>query len=91
MRLDKYLKLTRILKRRTQAKELCDKGKIYIDNRHGKASSNVREGQIVKVNFGKREVTFEILKVPEGNIRKDEAETLYRIIKVLNKRGDDEI
>ncbi len=91
MRLDKYLKLTRILKRRTQAKELCDEGKIYIGNRKAKASSNVKIGQIITIEFARRKVVFEVLDVPEKNVRKKEANGLYRILKVEEKRYDDEI
>ncbi len=91
MRLDKYLKLTRLLKRRTQAKELCDEGKIYIDSRVAKASSSVRIGQIITINFKRRKIVFEVLDVPEKNIRKSEADTLYRIIKVEENEYDDEV
>ncbi len=88
MRLDKYLKLTRILKRRTQAKELCDEGRIYIDDRIAKASSNVKIGQVITINFKRRKVIFEVLNVPEGNVRKSEADTLYRILRIEENEYD---
>ncbi len=91
MRLDKYLKLTRILKRRTQAKELCDEGKIYIDNRVAKASTSIKVGQIVTINFKRRKVIFEVLNVPEGSVRKSEADTLYRILRIEENEYNDEI
>ena len=91
MRLDKYLKITRVLKRRTQAKELCDEGKIYIDGRVAKASSNVRIGQLITLNLKRRKIVFEVLSVPERNVRKNEADKLYKIIEVEEKELDDEI
>ena len=90
MRLDKYLKITRILKRRTQAKEFCDEGKIYIDGRLAKASSNVKVGQVITLDLQRRKVVFEVLGVPERNVRKSEANTLYKIIEVKEKELDDE-
>ncbi len=91
MRLDKYLKITRILKRRTQAKELCDEGRIFINDRVAKASSSVRIGQVITVDFKRRKVVFEVLDVPEKNVRKNEVGDLYRILKVEEKEYDDEI
>ncbi len=90
MRLDKYLKLTRLLKRRTQAKELCDEGRIQINQRIAKASSQVKIGQIISIDFKKRKIIFEVLDVPEGNVRKNQADTLYRILKIEEKDLDDE-
>ncbi len=90
MRLDKYLKLTRVLKRRTQAKELCDEGKIFINNKEAKASAKVKVGQIVTIEFKRRRIEFEVLEIPEGNVRKSDADKLYRILKVEEKDFDDD-
>ena len=87
--MDKYLKLTRLLKRRTQAKELCDEGRIQINQRVAKASSQIKIGQIISIDFRKRKVTFEVIDIPEGNIRKNQADTLYRILKIEEKDLND--
>jgi len=90
MRLDKYLKLARILKRRTQAKELCDEGKIFINGKEAKAGARIKVGQIIVIEFKRRRLEVEVLEVPEGNVRKFDADKLYRILKVEEKDFDDD-
>lgn len=79
MRLDKYLKVSRLIKRRTVANEACDAGRVLINDRPAKASSNVKEGDIITISFGNKEVKVEVLDVQE-TIRKDEAKDLFKYL-----------
>ena len=72
MRLDKFLKVSRIIKRRTVANEACDAGRVLINDKPAKASANVRVGDILTIQFGNRETKVEILDVKE-TVKKDEA------------------
>lgn len=81
MRLDKFLKVSRIIKRRTVANEACDGDRIEVNGIVKKASYQVKTGDIVSVFFGEKKITFEILTVKE-NVRKEEASEMYRIIEV---------
>ncbi|HEX3021732.1 MAG TPA: RNA-binding S4 domain-containing protein [Lachnospiraceae bacterium] len=79
MRLDKFLKVSRIIKRRTVANEACDAGRVMINGKVAKASSNVKEGDILVIAFGNKEVKVEILDVQE-TVRKDDAKELFRYL-----------
>lgn len=79
MRLDKFLKVSRIIKRRTLAKDLCDQGRVSINGHVAKASSEVRIGDTLTLRFGTKEVTAKIVDVKD-NPRKEEADSLYEII-----------
>ena len=79
MRIDKFLKVSRILKRRTLAQEACDGGRVSVNGRSVKPSQNVKIGDIVEIAFNSGLVKFEILNIKE-TVRKEEAENLYRII-----------
>ena len=79
MRLDKFLKVSRIIKRRTLAKEVADKGRITINGLPAKASSNVKVGDELCIQFGQKYVTTRIEKLQE-NVRKEEASEMYTII-----------
>ena len=65
MRLDKYLKVSRLIKRRTVANEACDSGRVLINDKPAKASANVKEGDIISISFGNKEVKVEVLDVQE--------------------------
>ncbi len=80
MRLDKFLKISRLIKRRTMAKEVADQGRITINGNKAKASSTVEAGDELIIKFGQNTVTLEIANLRE-NVKKDEAQTLYKIIK----------
>ncbi|MEK7433368.1 MAG: RNA-binding S4 domain-containing protein [Cyanobacteriota bacterium] len=81
MRLDKWLKVSRIIKRRTIANEVCDKEKIIINGKIAKASSEVKINDIVEINMGNRKTVFEILSVPTiGNVTVQEAKEMYKMI-----------
>ena len=79
MRLDKYLKVSRLIKRRTVANEACDAGRVLINDRPAKASANVKEGDIIEIQFGTKAVRVEVLDVQE-TVKKDDAKELYRYL-----------
>lgn len=79
MRLDKFLKVSRIIKRRTVANEACDAGRVLINDKPAKASANVKVGDILTIQFGNKDVRVEILDVQE-TVKKDEAKELFRYI-----------
>ena len=79
MRLDKFLKVSRLIKRRTVANEACDSGRVLINDKPAKASANVKEGDIITISFGNKEVKVEVLDVQE-TVRKEEAGELFRYI-----------
>ena len=79
MRLDKFLKVSRLIKRRTVANEACDAGRVRINDKVAKASQNVKEGDIIEIAFGNKSVKVEVLDVQE-TVRKEEAKELYRYI-----------
>ena len=77
MRLDKYLKTARLIKRRTVANEACDNGLVTVNGRPARASYEVKVGDTISMRFGMRTVTMEVLSVQE-NVRQAEAAALYR-------------
>ncbi len=79
MRLDKYLKISRLIKRRTIANEACDAGRVLINDKEAKASTNVRVGDIITINFGNKEIKVEVLDVVE-TVRKEDAKELFRYL-----------
>jgi len=79
MRLDKYLKVSRLIKRRTVANEACDAGRVFINGNPAKASANVKIGDIIKINFGNKEVQVQVTDVQE-TVKKDEAKDLFTYI-----------
>ncbi len=79
MRLDKFLKVSRLIKRRTIANEACDVGRVMINDRPAKASAQVKVGDILEIQFGTKAVKVEVLNVQE-TVKKDEAQELYRYL-----------
>ena len=79
MRLDKYLKVSRLIKRRTVANDACDAGRVLINDRPAKASANVKVGDIIEIGFGSKAVRIEVLDVQETT-RKDDAKELYKYL-----------
>lgn len=79
MRLDKYLKVSRLIKRRTVANEACDSGRVLINDKPAKASTNVKVGDVITISFGNREVKVEVLDVQE-TVRKEEAGELFKYV-----------
>ena len=79
MRLDKYLKVSRLIKRRTVANEACDNTRVTVNGKPAKASYDVKVGDHIPIAFGARTVTVEVLAVAEA-VRKDDAAAMYREI-----------
>lgn len=79
MRLDKYLKVSRLIKRRTVANEACDAGRVLINDRPAKASAQVKEGDVLEIQFGSKAVRVKVLNVQE-TVKKEEAQELYRYL-----------
>ncbi len=79
MRIDKFLKVSRILKRRTVAREACDGGKVVINGREVKPSHPVKAGDVVQIAYASGTLSFKVLQVKE-TVKKDEAASLYEII-----------
>ncbi len=79
MRLDKYLKVSRIIKRRTVANEACDAGRVIINGKAQRASYDVKIGDVIEINFGQKPFKAEVTDVKEV-VRKDDASLLYKII-----------
>lgn len=84
MRLDKFLKVSRIIKRRTIAKVVVDGGKAKLDGKVVKASTEVKVAQILELEYYNKYFKFEILQVPSGNVAKDKTSEL---VKLLDSRG----
>ena len=79
MRLDKYLKISRLIKRRTVANEACDAGKISVNGKIARASYDVKTGDVIEITMGTRVVKVKVTAVKEV-VRKEEAETMYEAV-----------
>lgn len=79
MRVDKYLKVSRLIKRRTVANEACDAGRVSINGKVVKASAEVKEGDIIEIQFGTKPLKAQVLTVKE-TVKKDEAKEMYTIL-----------
>lgn len=79
MRIDKFLKVSRILKRRTVAQEACDSDKVLLNGRAAKPSSAVKPGDVVEILYASGSLKFRVLDVKE-TVKKDEASSLYEVI-----------
>lgn len=79
MRLDKYLKVSRIIKRRTVAKEIADNGRILVNERVAKSSTDVNIGDLITVQFGNKKLTIKVEKILDST-KKEDAASMYEII-----------
>ena len=79
MRLDKNLKVSRLIKRRTVANEPCDASRVLINDKPAKASTNVKIGDVITISFGNKEVKVEVLSVQE-TVRKEEAAEMFKYL-----------
>ncbi|MFD2671533.1 RNA-binding S4 domain-containing protein [Marinicrinis sediminis] len=89
MRLDKFLKVSRLIKRRTVAKEVSEAGRIELNGREAKASSTVKVGDELTIQFGQRLMTVRIEKLMETT-KKDEAAGMYTILKEESRKNETE-
>ena len=76
MRLDKYLKVSRLIKRRTVANEACDAGRVLVNDKPAKASVQVKAGDTIEIQFGSKNVKVEVLDVKE-TVKKEDVESMY--------------
>ena len=79
MRLDKFLKVSRLIKRRTVANEACDAGRVMVNGKTAKASVSVKAGDVIEIVFGNKNVKVEVLDVQE-TVRKEEAKELFKYL-----------
>ena len=79
MRLDKFLKVSRLIKRRTVANEACDAGRVTVNGKTAKASQDVKVGDVIEIGFGTREVKVRVLDVQE-TVKKDVARELFEYL-----------
>lgn len=79
MRLDKYLKVSRLIKRRSVANEACDTGRVSVNGKSCKASYDVKQGDLIEIRFGEKTIKAKVLKVLD-NVAKNDASEMYEII-----------
>ena len=79
MRLDKFLKVSRLIKRRSVANEACDAGRVLINGKQAKASTNVKKGDVIEIQFGMKTVEAEVLDI-QDTTKKKEAKNLFRYL-----------
>lgn len=87
MRLDKFLKVSRIIKRRTVAKEVADKGRIEVNDQVAKSSTSLKVGDVLKIHFGNKTLEIKVL-ILKDSTKKDDANEMYEIIS--ETRSDDQ-
>ena len=79
MRLDKYLKVSRLIKRRTVANEACDAGRVLVNDKPAKASVQIKTGDVIEIQFGSKNVRVEFLEVRE-TVKKEDVESMYKYL-----------
>lgn len=80
MRLDKFLKVSRLIKRRTVANEVSDMGRVYVNDNPAKPSKQLKQGDEIKIEYANRTIKVKVLKIPQNNVSIQEASTLYETI-----------
>ena len=88
MRLDKYLKISRLIKRRTVAKEACDSGRVFVNDKPAKAGTEVKVGDKILIRFGNSELEVEVKELNE-KAKKEDASSLYEILSRTNIKQSD--
>ena len=83
MRLDIFLKISRLIKRRSVAKELCDRGRVEVGGAHAKAGREIKAGDVLTIALPRRKLTVEVVEIPSGNVAKEKAAGLYMVIEDL--------
>ena len=79
MRLDKYLKVSRLIKRRTVANEACDAGRVLVNSKIARASYDIKENDVIELNLGSKPFTVRVVKISEY-VTKDTASDLYEVV-----------
>ncbi len=80
MRLDKFLKVSRIIKRRTVANEVCDMARVFVNDNPAKPSKQLKAGDIISIEYKTRTLRAKVLIIPDGNVSINEASSLYEIL-----------
>lgn len=80
MRLDKFLKVSRLIKRRTVANEVSENGRVFVNDKPAKPAKQLKEGDVISIEYSNGKVYARILKIPQNNVSVQEAPTLYEII-----------
>lgn len=80
MRLDKFLKVSRLIKRRTVANEVSDMGRISVNGNPAKAGKQLKEGDIVEIEYANRKLKAKVLRIPSNNVSIQESSTLYELV-----------
>ncbi len=80
MRLDKFLKVSRLIKRRTVANEVSEMGRVLVNNISAKPAKQLKENDIITIEYANRNIKVKVLKIPTGNVSIQEASTLYEIL-----------
>lgn len=85
MRLDKFLKVSRLIKRRTVANEVSEQGRIFVNDNLAKPAKQLKDGDIIRIEYFNRYMVVKVLKIPTGNVAVQEAKDLYEVIEEVNK------
>ncbi|QKS69646.1 RNA-binding S4 domain-containing protein [Paenalkalicoccus suaedae] len=88
MRLDKFLKVSRLIKRRTMAKEVADQGRVLVNGLQAKAGTPVKPGDELTIQFGQKDVVVRVERMEE-NARKEDAATFYTVLKETRREQED--
>ena len=80
MRLDKFLKVSRLIKRRTVAKDIADKARIFVNNNPAKPAKELKIGDKITIEYMNRSVIVEVLEIPTGNVAVQDAKNLYKVL-----------
>ena len=89
MRLDLYLKVSRLIKRRSLAKEYCDGGRVKVGGTASKPGREIKEGDVLELRLPRRRLVVEVVEIPKGNVSKERAGELYRVIEEIVQREED--
>ncbi|MBQ8458945.1 RNA-binding S4 domain-containing protein [bacterium] len=80
MRLDKFLKVSRLIKRRTVANEVSEMGRVFVNGNPSKPAKQIKENDVIEIEFARKTIKAKVIKVPTGNVSVQEAPTLYELI-----------
>lgn len=84
MRLDKFLKVSRLIKRRTVANEVSEQGRVFVNDNLAKPAKQLKEGDVIRIEYFNRSTVVKILKIPTGNVSIQDAKDLYEVIEEVN-------
>ncbi len=86
MRLDKFLKVSRLIKRRTVAKEVSEQARIFVNSKAAKPSKDIKEDDIISIEYYNRTLVVKVAKVPSGNVSVQEAKDLYEVVEEVQHK-----